>query len=101
MQAGDVTDANCDAILRCTVHEQPKRDTKRTQGVSDRVAVGRCRPTAPTDPYVLALEHTVPRIMDSLRTCTLNGQCELEQAGSVGASDRICPKAACEDGCGV
>jgi hypothetical protein len=34
---------------------------------SDRVALGRCRPRAPTDPYVLALGHTVPQIMDSLR----------------------------------
>ncbi len=33
----------------------------------DRVAVGRYQPTAPTDPYVRALTHTVPRIRDSLR----------------------------------
>jgi hypothetical protein len=31
------------------------------------VASGRCRPEAPTDPYVLALEHTVLQIMASLR----------------------------------
>ena len=36
------------------------------QRASDRVASGRCRPEAPTDPYVLALEHTVPQIRDSL-----------------------------------
>src|ERR1700729_4652488 len=36
-------------------------------GASDRVASGRCRPEAPTDPYLLALEHTVPQIRDSLR----------------------------------
>jgi CheY-like chemotaxis protein len=35
--------------------------------VSDRVAVGRFRPTAPTDPYVRTLAHTVPRVMVSLR----------------------------------
>jgi hypothetical protein len=33
----------------------------------DRVAPGRHRPGAPTDPYVRALAHTVPLIMDSLR----------------------------------
>ena len=33
----------------------------------DRVAPGRRRPGAPTDPYVPALEHTVPQIMVSLR----------------------------------
>src|SRR5262249_619194 len=32
---------------------------------SDRVASGRCRPEAPTDPYVLTLEHTVPQPTDS------------------------------------
>ena len=36
----------------------------------DRVAVGRYRPTAPTDPYVRTLAHTVPLIMDSLRVIT-------------------------------
>ena len=34
----------------------------------DRVAPGRYLPGAPTDPYVPALEHTVPQVMDSLRT---------------------------------
>ena len=34
---------------------------------SDRVAVGRYQPTAPTDAYVRALAHTVPQIMASLR----------------------------------
>ena len=36
----------------------------------DRVASGRCRPEAPTDPYLLALEHTVPQIMGSLPSGT-------------------------------
>ena len=44
----------------------------RTLCALDRVALGRCRPRAPTDPYVLALEHTVPRITGSLRACKLN-----------------------------
>jgi len=35
---------------------------------SDRVAPGRCRPRAPTDPYVRTLAHTVPQIMVSLRS---------------------------------
>src|SRR5262249_54275322 len=35
------------------------------QRASDRVASGRCRPEAPTDPYVLTLEHTVPQPTDS------------------------------------
>ena len=34
---------------------------------SDRVALGRYLPRAPTDPYVPALEHTVPQVMASLR----------------------------------
>ena len=38
------------------------------QPASDRVALGRCRPTAPTDPYVLALQHTVPQPTDSPST---------------------------------
>ena len=33
----------------------------------DQVTVGDCSPTVPTDPYVPALEHTVPLIMVSLR----------------------------------
>jgi len=35
--------------------------------LADRVALGDFSPRAPTDPYVPALEHTVPRIMASLR----------------------------------
>jgi hypothetical protein len=38
-----------------------------TSELRDRVALGRYRPRAPTDPYVLTLEHTVLQIMDSLR----------------------------------
>ena len=39
----------------------------------DRVASGRYRPEAPTDPYVLALEHTVLQIMGSLPSGTQHG----------------------------
>ena len=35
---------------------------------NDRVAPGRYRPGAPTEPYLHALAHTVPLIMVSLRT---------------------------------
>lgn len=38
---------------------------------SDQVAPGRYLPGAPTDPYVLALEHTVRQIMGWLRACKL------------------------------
>src|SRR6516164_7034747 len=44
--------------------------TQVPANTSDRVAPGRYRPGAPTDPYVLALEHTVPQIRDSLRVTT-------------------------------
>ncbi|WP_146453138.1 hypothetical protein, partial [Bythopirellula polymerisocia] len=36
-------------------------------GAEDQVALGDYSPRAPTDPYVPALEHTVPQIMVSLR----------------------------------
>ena len=42
---------------------------------ADRVAPGRYRPGAPTDPYVLALEHTVPQIRDSLRDNRASALC--------------------------
>jgi len=35
-----------------------------TRKEGDRVAQGDCSPRAPTDPYVLALEHTVPQDQD-------------------------------------
>src|SRR6516165_12551727 len=43
---------------------RPRRATT-SLAASDRVASGRCRPEAPTDPYVLALEHTVLQPTDS------------------------------------
>ena len=41
----------------------------RDQVPVDRVALGRCRPGAPTDPYVRTLAHTVPQFMGSLHGC--------------------------------
>jgi hypothetical protein len=49
-----------------------------------RVALGRYRPRAPTDPYVRALAHTVPRITDSLRDRRLNERCARGPADSAG-----------------
>ena len=45
----------------------PPALTEASSWMSDRVASGRYRPEAPTDPYVLALEHTVRQLMASLR----------------------------------
>src|SRR5215471_20928938 len=52
---------------------------------SDRVALGRYRPEAPTDPYVLALEHTVLQITGSLHAGKPNARCAHRPAGSAGA----------------
>lgn len=38
---------------------------------NERVAAGRYRPEAPTDPCVRTLPHTVPQVT-LLRVCTLN-----------------------------
>jgi hypothetical protein len=43
----------------------PTRATKIPLGAPGRVALGSYPPRAPTDPYVLALERTVPRPTDS------------------------------------
>jgi hypothetical protein len=37
------------------------KDSSPALPAADRVASGRYRPEAPTDPYVLAFEHTVPQ----------------------------------------
>lgn len=68
------TDASKPPAVRCSGH------------IDDRVALGRCRPEAPTDPYLLALEHTVPQIMVSLLYGKPNEQCargQVENAGAV------------------
>src|SRR5262245_11291844 len=70
------------------------------QPTPDRVALGRYRPRAPTDPYVLALEHTVPQIMDSLRACKLNARCAREPADSAGACGGNGSSPSCDCGCG-
>ena len=51
---------------------------------SDRVASGRCRPEAPTDPYVLTLEHTVPQIRGSLRADRASASCARGPRGNAG-----------------
>jgi hypothetical protein len=66
----------------------------------DRVAPGRCRPGAPTDPYVLALEHTVHQIRGSLRAVELNGRSSRAPASSAGACVGIGPRAFHVAGCG-
>ncbi len=54
--------------LKMRARIPPRRlDDSTSQLAADRVALGDCPPRAPTDPYVPALEHTVPQIMDSLR----------------------------------
>jgi hypothetical protein len=57
---------------------QPSRPRKQRTSFSDRVAQGSYLPRAPTDPYVPALEHTVPQIM--VTTC-LDGQYAGWEAG--------------------
>ena len=39
------------------------RTSGNSESSADRVAPGRYRPRAPTDPYVRTLAHTVPQIM--------------------------------------
>ena len=54
-------------LSRCLPNAQRPFDSD-SQSIlhpSGRVALGSCPPRAPTDPYVLALEHTVPRPTDS------------------------------------
>src|SRR5262249_8236023 len=71
-----------------------------TQRESDRVASGRCRPEAPTDPYVLAFEHTVPQIRDSLRTCKPNARSARRPADNAGAGGGDGPSSSTARGCG-
>ncbi len=64
----------------------------------DQVALGDYSPRAPTDPYVPALEHTVPQIMVSLRKEEAWSELrEQEQAGNDGARHRI--SASASSGC--
>src|SRR5262245_13943028 len=70
------------------------------QSAPDRVASGRYRPEAPTDPYVLALEHTVPQLTGSLHVCKPNVRCARQPAGSAGAGDGNGPSSSTACGCG-
>ena len=58
----------------------------------DRVALGRYRPRAPTDPYVRTLPHTVHQIMVSLRVRKLIAKCEVVPTDIVGADDETSAK---------
>ena len=53
--------------------DRPESFPSQFETAPDRVASGRYRPEAPTDPYVLALEHTVLQIMGSLPSGTQHG----------------------------
>ena len=78
----------------------PERATTFEYLPPGRVAVGRYRPTAPTDPYVPTLEHTVPQVMVSLRARKLNVKCERAPAGIAGADDETSAKSSFAHGCG-
>ena len=62
--------------------------------------MGDCSPTAPTDPYVPALEHTVPQITVSLRDEAENGLRALGPMGIVARDRGTSPTSSCECGCG-
>jgi hypothetical protein len=81
----------CSGQRQCREYEAVTRDW---------VAPGRCRPGAPADPYVLALEHTVPRVMGSLRGGKRNARCAREPADSAGACGGIGSSSAIDCGCG-
>src|SRR6516162_3164514 len=57
---------------------------RRGVAASDRVAPGRYLPGAPTDPYMLALEHTVPQITGSLRVDRASASCVRGPMGNAG-----------------
>ena len=78
----------------------PAIDPRQLGNDKGRVAVGRYRPTAPTDPYVRTLPHTVHQIMASLRERKLNVKCERAPAGIAGADDETSAKSSFADGCG-
>ena len=69
-------------------------------GRSGQVAVGDYSPTAPTDPYVRTLAHTVPQIMALLRIEAENASREPEQAGNGEAKNRISSSASSDGRCG-
>ncbi len=77
----------------------PRHRNARCQLHQDRVAPGRCRPRAPTDPYVPALGHTAPRIMGSLRACKPNARCAREPAENAGGDGETTSRGARVRGC--
>jgi hypothetical protein len=76
------------------------RSTRQDYFASDRVAPGRYQPGAPTDPYVLALKHTVLQIMGSLRAGSWTEKCVPGPVGNAGADDRTRSMSANAGGCG-
>src|SRR5262249_6136612 len=66
----------------------------------NRVAPGRYLPGAPTDPYGLALEHTVPQIRGSLRADRASASCARGPRGNAGRGHGIWPRSSSEDGPG-
>ena len=71
---GDTPDTFPPTLLRASVY--PRRWHRRAQAeirfdAPGRVGLGGRPPRPPTDPYVLALEHTVPLMMDSPYSQTL------------------------------
>jgi hypothetical protein len=56
---------------------------------------------AAPDPYVLALEHTVPQIRGSLRGDKASAPCAREPTGNAGRGHGIGPRSSSEDGPGV
>src|SRR5262245_25849226 len=95
--------AATDVASRVTIEEHKigvRSHQTAMLGASDRVASGRYRPEAPTDPYVLALEHTVLQITGSLHVCKPNVRCARQPAGSAGAGDGNGPSSSTACGCG-
>ena len=84
----------------CVRTKRPVSRTRIAEMTKDRVAPGRYRPGAPTDPFVRALAHTVPLIMDSLRVEESIGLCEREQVGNCGEWHRISPRSSSGGCCG-
>src|SRR5215475_14795758 len=95
--------AATDVASRVTIEEHKigvRSHQTAMLGASDRVASGRYRPEAPTDPYVLALEHTVLQITGSLPAGKLNARCARRPAGSAGAGAGNGPSSSRACGCG-
>ena len=88
-------------LLRCLARRshRPAQASRCPQCAEDWVALGRYRPRAPTDPYVLALEHTVPQIMALLRVGRWNERYAQGPEGSAGAGGKTRPRPTSAGGC--